>query len=274
MTATHAGDSTRHGSQQRRIDLREVFGAIPLPELFRSTYFRLRVGLVIVAVAVPGYLILIGGPMAGVDLKDSLSAYYGYSDGIDELRDEFVVLVSTLGVLFLLYRGHTGLEHWALNIAGGAAIGVALVPEGSSWLHGAFAVTAFVAAGYVAIVRSRDTVPLVEDADRRRLLNAFYPALGVVMIAVIAGAALYIHFTDPDRIIIALETVGLLLFALYWAVKTIELRGTDFERRLQNEEFSMHEATRSSIFKPIGLNLANGGSESSDASAAQASPAG
>ena len=167
----------------------EKFAIHPFQWVFESTYFRLRFGLGFVAFGLPIYLVLRGELSGNVDLQSSLSAYYSAGDGA--MRDEFVAAVGAIGVMLILYKGFNRFEHWALNIAGVSAIGVALVPEGTSDWHGYFAIAFFISAGYVALIRSQDTLSKIADPRRRRATGLFYWLLSAFMVGSVLLAVVF-----------------------------------------------------------------------------------
>src|SRR4029453_2314070 len=83
-----------------------------------ATYKMLRLGVAVIAFAFP-LLLWVGGHLfAGLPLAGSMSAYY-YS----VMRDTFVGILFAVGVILFVYQGYTRFEDWALNLAGGLALG-------------------------------------------------------------------------------------------------------------------------------------------------------
>ena len=70
-----------------------------------STYFSLRVGIVVIAVAFPVLLATGGYFYVGVGLLDSMSAYYHVTCEGRSMRDWFVGLLFAVGVFLYLYKG-------------------------------------------------------------------------------------------------------------------------------------------------------------------------
>ncbi len=100
-----------------------------------STYKWMRIGMLVIALAFPLALWLVGGWRYGLQLQDSMSAYYwaapiekGEEGGDAPMRVVFVGLLFALGCCLFLYKGYTLFEDLVLNVAAFCAIVVALVP--------------------------------------------------------------------------------------------------------------------------------------------------
>jgi hypothetical protein len=219
----------------------------PLAAVFGGTYFTLRLLLVVVAFALPFYLWPIGDWVFGVDQQGSLSGYYTQGD----LRDEFVAALCAMGAMLIVYRGFTWLEDVALDLAGVAAIIVALVPEGTSDLHGVAAVAFFIFGAYVVAFRSRDTVELIQDDALRWLMKVVYVAMAILM----AASSLLVYFVvsenDPKHLTFWIEASGVLGFGVYWLVKTIELKRIDLDSLSEQAEITAEPVTWNRVFQPL-----------------------
>lgn len=169
-----------------------------LQEHVASTYWWLRFGLGIVALAFPIVLTVAGWGWYGVPLQGSLSAYYlaepspelqgqtwraqlaridwvpikyflfyvGQTEAENPMRSWFVGALFVIGVVLVLYKGFSRQENRLLNFAGLSALGVAIFPTGydcgtdclSFTLHGIFAVLTFAFTARVAWCCSSDTL--------------------------------------------------------------------------------------------------------------------
>jgi hypothetical protein len=219
-----------------------------LSQAIARTYFALRMGLAVMAFAFPILLWIGGHFLADIPLQGSMSAYYhaslhalsGGPAGQGVMRDVFVGILITVGVILFLYQGVTRPEDFALNLAGILALGIALFPmQWSSGpknlgdkLHGAFAVSFFVCIAYVAVFRSVDTLSLIRDKARRERYRRLYVSVGWAMVGFPALAfvlALFPAFMSYK--IFLMELFGIYAFGFYWVLKTRELSETNFDRK-------------------------------------------
>jgi hypothetical protein len=219
-----------------------------LREHISSTYFGLRIGLS--AMAMFPIILPAWAGVRGIGYQTSLSAYY-HARGQDgeSVRDGFVGILFAVGAMLYLYKGYRRLENVLLNFAGALVVGVALfpmIPEvqrsyavdeiveaaavGSSW-HGAMAVAFFLCIAAVCLLCSRTTLPLVADDEQRAKLRKAYGLLGAAMILAPLAAAVMSILWASDYLIIAVESLGVVAFGLYWLIKTIELKRSNVEAR-------------------------------------------
>ncbi len=96
----------------------------------------LRKAIGVLGVALP-FLLMIGGWLAGVALRPSMSAYYR-----TQMHDVFVGVLCALGLGLFAYEGYLttsrdltkprerALENWVANVAAGCAVGTALFAPG------------------------------------------------------------------------------------------------------------------------------------------------
>lgn len=211
----------------------------PLQEHLAGTYFTLRLGLGLIAVAFP-ILLAVGGRLwAGLPLQDSMSAYYHAEVEGRSMRTWFVGILFALGVLLYLYKGFTDKENVALNVAGIAAVLVAVFPM--QWqcgddcapvsAHGVSAVVAFLAVAFVAAFCADETLNLVRDPDRRRQLRITYAILAALLLASpLAAFVLSSLLGFESALVFFVEAAGIIAFAAYWLVKGWELRQTHADR--------------------------------------------
>lgn len=206
-----------------------------------GSYTATRIGVAALGIALPLALWL-GGMRSDLPLQTSMSAYYHAGDGA--MRDWFVGILFAVGVILLLYRGYSDFEDLALDVAGLAVVGVALVPMewecgancASFSLHGALALTFFGALAYVCIFRASDTVELIEEqktegsAERAQRYRVLYRLFGVSLILsplIAWGLSAALDPASPRRFwIFAAEAAGVVVFSLYWIAKSREIRQT------------------------------------------------
>jgi hypothetical protein len=209
-------------------------------ENISASYFLLRRGLALLAFALP-ILLWLGG---GWDhLQGSISAYYHYSAagdlryGAGTVRDILVGILWAAGAFLFFYKGYSWKENLALDVAGVAAVLLALFPmdwppdEAAqpsfvSIVHSVSAVLLFLAMAYVCLCRSGDTLEKL-DPERRRRFKRTYAVLGTLMIVIPLGVVL-LHYlfpgpADTSPVVFAIEVAGIYVFAAFWLVKSREI---------------------------------------------------
>jgi hypothetical protein len=226
----------------------------PLGDHILASYFFLRLGMAVIALALPPVLWLGGKFWMNTQLQNSMSAYYH-----TEMRDVFVGCLCAVGCYLLLYKGFSRAEDWALNLAGIFAIGIAFFPMSdmellrcaplcgddcmmlsplldrtfqpllASGFHGYFAVAFFLLIAFVCIWCSRDTLKLIENRNERRLFSLVYKVLGTLMIVLpLTVATLSLLGKGPadvcrNPMVYRIEFAAVWIFSLFWAVKSVEL---------------------------------------------------
>lgn len=219
-----------------------------LNDQMAKTYRALRLGLALLAFALPLVLPIGGYLKVGEGLAGSLSAYYhaggeGFGQGV--MRNEFVGVLFAVSVLLFAYQGYSKLEDYALNLAGVLAVGVALFPTaldkesgGSLFsLHGAFAILFFFCIGYVCIWRAGDTLPLITDTTLRDRYRRTYKVLGWSMVAFPVAAWVFISLSPlRTSAIYFIELAGIYVFAVYWVVKSREAAKTRMDEKATRGE--------------------------------------
>lgn len=210
-------------------------------ESISASYFQLRLGLAVLAFALP-ILLWLG---AGHDhLQGSISAYYHYSAvgdlryGAGTVRDVLVGILCAAGAALYFYKGYSWQENLALNIAGIAAILLALAPMDwphaplaqksfLSLVHSGAAVVFFLGIAFVCLFRSGDTLELIEEGDRRRRFKRLYALFGTLMIVLPLTAVLLNYLmpveAESNRLIFTIEVVAIYVFAFFWVAKSREI---------------------------------------------------
>jgi hypothetical protein len=157
------------------------------------------------------------------------------------MRDTFVGALVSIGVFLYLYKGFSTRENWALNIAGILAVAIAMVPElaaGESHnirgtLHVTFGVLFFLVIAYVCMTTASDTLSLMRDIRRADRFKMIYKVLGCGMIVFPAVAILWrLALYSPSKelsLIFFFEAVSIVTFAVFWIVKSLELKQTNAE---------------------------------------------
>lgn len=220
---------------------RQIMGRPTDPLAVSTSYVILRNGIGVLGFALP-IVMIVGG---GLDhIQASLSAYYHYSAerpglyGAGTMRDLFVGMLCAIGAFLFFYRGHSLQEDIALNIAGIAAVLVALFPMDwpasaaaamttASKVHSASATIFFVSIAYVCVFHARDTLCIMNDAGRQRTFARIYLAMGLLMLATPATVALIAVMSAPADSsfkTLIVESAGVFVFAAFWLVKGFEIR--------------------------------------------------
>lgn len=222
-----------------------------------GTYFALRIGMGVLAAALPPLLWLGGRLRDGEPLRCSMSAYYWSA----AMRDTFVGALVAIGAFLYLYKGFSRQENWALNLAGVLAVGIAMVPTGSRCgegngislsLHGTFAIFFFLSIAYVCVFRASDTLSLIRDTRRADRFRTAYRTVGVLMIVSPALAAVFDVALQPgsrgSSLVFLVEAFAVFTFAAYWLVKSREMSETDAELLALDQKLK-----RVSTPKPVGV---------------------
>ena len=220
-----------------------------------GTYFNLRVGIAVLAIALPLFLAIVG-VLTGISLQASMSAYYWARAAKPDcalppapwppgtLRNEFVGTLIAVSAFLYLYKGFSRSENIALNLAGIFGVTVALVP--THWppceaaarinVHSTAAVLFFLCIAYVAVFRAADTLSLIDDPKRRAMYQRWYKLLGMAMIVSPLVAVVFNDFiTTPGTTsskVFFIEAFGVWAFAAYWIVKSRELRESSVVQRV------------------------------------------
>lgn len=210
-----------------------------------ATYVTLRIGMAVIAAALP-FSLLISGAFANLEAQGSMSAYY-WAGVVSKPpgRVWFVGGLFAIAAFLYLYKGFTKGENLALNAAGLLALGVAYFPMEwncgadnkpidanifsycvAGWNpHGACAVLLFLCLVYVTFLRARDTLPALPSETLRSRFRKMY---GITSLAMVAGpiAATLMHALQNNYSTLTfwLEATGVLAFAAYWAIKSVEMR--------------------------------------------------
>jgi hypothetical protein len=209
-----------------------------LQENILRTYFTLRVGIVGLSVSLPLILYVGGSWWGGVPgLANSISAYYGEHNGA--MRDWFVGILWTVGWFLYMYKGFSALENVLLNLAGGFAVGIAMIPcncwdhhlgHANPW-HAVIAVSFFVAMGLVCLVCAGDTIKLLPDKQTQRAFTRRYHGIGIILVASpLAGVIVSYALHEHNQVRFFVEAFGVWTFGYYWWTKSREFRITSAEQ--------------------------------------------
>jgi hypothetical protein len=215
-----------------------------------GTYFGLRIGLVVIGVALPLLVLFAGGVLHHVWLKASISDYYHpgpYARPFLTTRDFFVGGLFAAAACLYLYKGFSTKENIALNLAGVFACFVALLPTGAGnddhgpipVLHATSAVLFFLCIAYVSLFHSRDTLRLLTLPRRARFPQQYlWTGLALIVSPLVAVVFSYTLEGQFRAFIFWAEAFAVWAFAYYWFVKTREMRESRAERRALDAELS------------------------------------
>lgn len=201
------------------------------------TYFTLRLGIVILSVALPLILLVYSAITHGGLREGSMSAFYGADNGA--MRNWFVGILWTVGFFLILYKGFSGLEDWLLNVAGAFAVLTAMTPcncwapaaVDKSAAHTAFAVLFFACMVVVCVFCAGDTVTLLPQARREYFKRIYYVIAVLLFVSPAAAVVAAYAFGARDSRVFFIEWFAVWVFASYWAVKSVEFKITAPERR-------------------------------------------
>src|SRR5215217_5210742 len=217
-----------------------------LREHIFSTYFWLRIGMLVIALAFPLVLWIVGRRYYGLQLQDSMSAYYWASikeGGDPPMRVWFVGLLFALGSCLFLYKGYASLEDLLLNVAAVCAICVALFPmcwdrwsecPSFSW-HGFFAIVFFVLLALVAVLHGLYALGWLQSGPHRRLEDReyfIYAILYVVTAAVmvLAPVLTWLFFEANPTRTFWVEVAGISAFCVLWGVQIVQISRSHFDQ--------------------------------------------
>ena len=223
-----------------------------------ATYFSLRVALAFAAFALP-LLLWVGGRFYGVALQDSMSAYYHATtsglcpSGGGVMRDWFVGVLFAVGALLYAYRGYSDLENITLNIAGVLAIGIALFPmkvtcehpDATFTPHGTCAFGFFICIAFVCVVCAPNTLPAMRNPPLERRYKRAYRIIGAVMLGSPGAAVLVsILLQRYQPHLFAIEMFGIYAFAVFWALKSYEIKQSQADHRAARGELQTDPRSR------------------------------
>ncbi|HWE90184.1 MAG TPA: DUF998 domain-containing protein [Pseudonocardiaceae bacterium] len=192
------------------------------------SYLFLRQAIGVIGIGLP--IVLIVGYLLWPQhaILASISGYY-YSP----LRGVFVGSMCAVGVFLLSYRGTEVFEDIVADVAGVAAIGVALFPTTPSGnassiqqavadVHMACAAVFFVMLAFFCLFRfpRTDYVPAVSDPHKRQRDIVYYLSGGVILLCLaLVWAASWIPATESLHPLLWLETAAILSFGVAWFTK-------------------------------------------------------
>jgi len=194
------------------------------------SYVWLSFGMGIVALSLPILLVVAGGYAEHY----SISYFYHVSD---MCRNIFVGCLWATGIFLFLFHGLSRLENWILNLAGAAAISVAMNPMADDQcppkdvhafsVHAASAIFFFICLAVVAVGLSKGRIRYIIYPPLKRKFEFAYTIAGLAMVGM-PLAVVAIHFLSrrgcESHWIFWIECFGIWAFSFFWFVKTLEYR--------------------------------------------------
>lgn len=224
--------------------------------MFRS-YLNLRYGMAIIGAIYPVIVYAVGW-LDGHALQDSISAYYWLTaHGDARPRVWMVGGLFAVAAFLYLYKGFTVRENVALNLAAVFAVGVAIFPTKQNCTsgcffttHGVCAVSMFVCLVYVVWFCARDTLHLLprdDEADEPDALAKHYRRRYLIIGAVMLASPLTAFLLNSvigthSTYVFFIEAAGIWAFALYWWVKSSELKQSGSARKAMCGEIDLNPA--------------------------------
>lgn len=193
-----------------------------------KSYLFLSFGMGLVATLMPIALVAAGGYVGNYSIS------YFYHVG-DLSRNILVGCLWATGVFLFLFHGLSKTENWLLNLAGLAAVSVAMnpmpaqqcVPNRGLTAHSASAILFFGLIAYVAVRLSKGRIRFITSERKKRLFTSAYNVTAAAML-VMPAAVFAIHVLSrgvcESHWIFWIECLGIWAFAAYWFVKTIEYK--------------------------------------------------
>ena len=137
----------------------------------------------------------------------------------------------------LLIEGNVIIKE--LDVCGGSALPwwLSWWPRWAEGPHASFAIIVFVCMALVVLVCSQQTFAALDDKQLKRY-RWIYRVIGFAMIAlpvlvVVAAQRLWSVWSlgEFKWRVLALETIGVVLFGIYWLVKTFEIWQTEADKK-------------------------------------------
>ena len=201
-------------------------------------------------------------------LQPSISHYY-YTN----MREIFVGVICSVALFLFTYTGPTRIDGWVSNIAGVFGLGIALFPtrllcdniaklsEGESCypcqqsvtsltripyhatLHLLCAALFFITLALMSIFLFRlSDCSKKEQTIQKRKRNIIFLYCGLIMLASIAAAGVYLMFAGdkPTTFVLWAEVVALMAFGVSWLTKGQAIVKDIPENKRENESTSTH----------------------------------
>lgn len=196
------------------------------------SYLWLRKLTGLLGVVLPFVLAIGAAVISGLDIQDSVSAYYH-----TVMRDVFVGILFAIAVFMFTYQGYDRQDNFVGNVACFGAMGVALFPvapaaggtalqETLGVLHYLSATVFFLMLAWFSLVLFRKTNPAVPPTAEKLRRNRVYFVCGVIILSAI-GMIAVLKLTPglQDSVLLTddpvfwLEALAVTAFGFSWLVK-------------------------------------------------------
>lgn len=191
------------------------------------SHLTLRKVIGILGMSLAGLCVL-GGILFGTgNVEGSISAYY-----LTNMRDLFVGVLIASGVFLLTYTGYDATDNILSNIAGSAAISIAIFPmdyvaPGNilnlqvptvAILHYISAAVFFITLAYMSYFQFTKGA---SNTKRKQQRNMIYRGSGIIIFGCLVLAALRLlsPTVGGQYVTLIIETIMLLAFGIAWFVK-------------------------------------------------------
>jgi glucan phosphoethanolaminetransferase (alkaline phosphatase superfamily) len=119
-------------------------------------------------------------------------------------------------------------------------------------LHGIFALLFFLCIAYVCIFRASDTLPLIDNLQKRKAYALTYKLLGVFMVAFPVAAFVFLSLLEWNKsVIFFVEAAGVYAFSSYWVVKSREISQTNADHKAARGELKVRNHGVVHAFRPL-----------------------
>lgn len=186
------------------------------------SYLALRKTVGWIGLLLP-FILMLGGFLLDGKIQQSISHYYYSSMG-----NVLVGAMCSVALFLFFYCGYDKWDHWAGNIAGFFALGVALFPTTevgdltiTGKIHYICATLFFLTLAFFSIFLFTKLGPNPTQEKIHR--NKIYRICGFIMIACMIGIVIFTGFFQNDNsnscFVFWAETIALISFGISWLTK-------------------------------------------------------
>ena len=211
-----------------------------IPELTERTnspvlsYVGIRRAIGVSGLLLPVMLGPVGWLFFGVEIQDSMSAYYHTA-----MRDVFVGTLCAMGIFLFCYRGYDRIENWTANVGCFSALGLALFPLDfnsdplfqrsiTGYLHSLSGGVFFSTFAFYSLFHFPSSTPEKQEiAPHERERNFVYRSSGTVILLSMSAMGAYVlllsaeqkSFLNGYNFLFWMEWIAVWAFAAAWLTK-------------------------------------------------------